>query len=550
MPDRREFLKHSAGALATAALAARASAERAGVRFERPAAVLDAWDYVEVVVRVQRPDAPNPFVDAEVRGTLTGPRGRTLNVDGFCDSEDGTVHRIRFMPTAPGRHRYTVTYRDRAGVAAATGAFTARRGRRRGGVRVDPAYPWHFVWAATGERYFYNGTTAYWLAGNDDARIQAALDRLARLRVNRVRAALSGRVRDGRAWHEEVFASPRFRFVLDPWPAARPDDVENPGYDITRFHLPFWRRYEGMVRHARGLDMVVSIIFYVDGARPGVYPFPRTGPVTPDEERFYRYAAARFAAFSNVMWDVTNEWHLFRNEPWVRHMGAYLRSRDPYGHLISVHGHGEFPFRSDPWADYALHQSWDEHGGHAFMLQKRRQQADTGRPMPQVNEEYGYEDHYPPWGGGKLPPARSPDNRRRLAWGMVMAGGYQTTGERATPAGGWINGYGDDTMTMLVGYGHMRAFFESFPWWRCNPRNELTDSGAMCLAEPGRTYALYLPEGRPAALQMAAGRYRVREYDPAAGTWRRQPNADGAAGPWRAEGTSGGADRAYLLERR
>jgi hypothetical protein len=63
--------------------------------------------------------------------------------------------------------------------------------------------------------------------------------------------------------------------------------------------------------------------------------------------------------------------------------------------------------------------------------------------MPQVNREYGYEDHYPgKWGGGLKPPARSADNRRRLAWGMSMAGGYQTTGERADrgTAGGRIRG--------------------------------------------------------------------------------------------------------------
>ena len=120
-----------------------------------------------------------------------------------------------------------------------------------------------------------------------------------------------------------------------------------------------------------------------------------------------------------------NEYHLFRDEDWVNKMGTLIRHWDPYDHLASVHGHGKFPFRTSAWADFAMHQQWDEGGGYAFIRACRDQQAKTGRIMPQVNEEYGYEDHYPQWGGNRKWPARTADNRRRLAWSMVMAGGYR-----------------------------------------------------------------------------------------------------------------------------
>ncbi|MCC6446617.1 MAG: hypothetical protein IT210_24580 [Armatimonadetes bacterium] len=76
---------------------------------------------------------------------------------------------------------------------------------------------------------------------------------------------------------------------------------------------------------------------------------------------------------------------------------------------------------------------------------------------------------YPHWGGDPTClPARSADNRRRLAWGMAMAGGYQTTGERTDrgteTGGGWINGRGDKTMVMLDGYAHMVGFFTRLEW--------------------------------------------------------------------------------------
>src|SRR3712207_7939065 len=52
--------------------------------------------------------------------------------------------------------------------------------------------------------------------------------------------------------------------------------------------------------------------------------------------------------------------------------------------------------------------------GYEQMLRRRQMQAATGRPIPQINEEYGYEDHYPvKRGGNRRLPARSADSRDR-----------------------------------------------------------------------------------------------------------------------------------------
>jgi hypothetical protein len=166
------------------------------------------------------------------------------------------------------------------------------------------------------------------------------------------------------------------------------------------------------------------------------------------------------------------------------------------------------------------------------MLKRREAQAATGRPMPQVNEEYGYEDHYPvKWGGNRRPPARSADNRRRLAWEIAMAGCYQTTGERANhgdghpPAtpGGWINGGFDPSMHMLEGYAHMVDFFMSFEYWKLEPAsNALPQPGRdapRVLGEQGRRYVVYLPQGGAAELVLSQGTYHSRWYNPRSGEW-------------------------------
>src|ERR1035437_2978643 len=97
--------------------------------------------------------------------------GQQVAVDGFCDSADGSVFRVRFMPWAPGDYRYSVSYRQTGFEKTQSGTFRATDGRRRGPIRVDPRYPWHFIWEGTGEHYFFNGTTAFWLMGFREDRV-------------------------------------------------------------------------------------------------------------------------------------------------------------------------------------------------------------------------------------------------------------------------------------------------------------------------------------------------------------------------------------------
>lgn len=499
----------------------------AALRIEPPAATVDVHDFAEAVLRLDRPDAANCFADVTLRGEFTLAGARPVAVDGFCDAADGSVFRIRFMPVRPGDYTYALQFRQREYSQSFTGVFRAKASARRGLIQVDPQSPWHFLWTGTGEHYFYNGTTAYFLAGLSGDKMHAALDRLASLKTNRVRAALSARVADSRVWFEGVMPSEDFTFLLSPWICARPASVDDPGIDPTRFNVEYWHHWENLLRYARERDIAVSVIFYLDGYRPGVDPFGKTGMGNAAEQMYYRYASARLGAFSNVMWDLSNEYRLFRNDAWAEKMGAFLRSVDPYHHLMSVHGHGDFRFYNAAWADFAMFQMWDESGGHATFLRLRHEEQRAGRPMPLVNEEYGYEDTYPAgWGGSKGPPSRSAETRRRLAWGMYMAGAYQTTGERAGMEGGWVNGWGDRSMTMLQGYSHIVEFFSRFPWWQAEPHDELASAGAWCLAKPGEIYAAYLPEGGGLQLKLEPGVYRVRRFNPRSGEWKELPPTD------------------------
>ena len=116
-----------------------------------------------------------------------------------------------------------------------------------------------------------------------------------------------------------------------------------------------------------------------------------------------------------------------------------------------------------------------------------------------------------------------------------MAGCYQTTGETANrgvgfppdTGGGWVNGRGNATMTMLIGYAHLVDFFKSFEWWRTVPRNDLVRGSAFCLAETGKVYVVYLPRAASVTLTLEPGNYHARWFNPRAGQWSDAPRASG-----------------------
>jgi hypothetical protein len=203
------------------------------------------------------------------------------------------------------------------------------------------------------------------------------------------------------------------------------------------------------------------------------------------------------------------------------------------------------------------------------MLEEREIQKKTGRIIPQANEEYGYEDHYPHW--APAPPGNSAETLRQAAWEIAMAGAYGTAGESARrgtniwpdTGGGWINGRGDDTMIMLKGYGHMVDFFTSFEWWKTEPHDELVSGGAYCLAKPGEVYAVYLPV-RPlcgnrehfgyedacgdVTIRLEPGTYDARWFNAFTGEVLALPPVQGSA--WTLPRPPGWLDWALLLQRR
>ena len=526
----------------------RLTATPAGVTFSQSAQQVDRYGFVEITAAVASPDAQNPFIDAALTGTLETTDGaHKWNVEGFADSTDGATFRIRFMPPLAGDYKYSVTYKQGGFEKSSSGSFHAVEEHRRGLLRVDPQYPWHFVWEGTGEHFFFNGTTAYWLVGwRDDHVIQYSIDRLARLKVNRMRVTIAGR-EALTFFGEPVMIDKNWTCMIAAWPSPHPDDPWHPDFDYSRFNVEYWQKFDRMLRFAREKDMNISLVLDMNDSKV----HPEAGG--EDEHRFVRYAIDRFGAFSNITWDMGDDLDSYRDEKWTHDTGTMIEHLDPWKHLETSHParSNDHQDRTSSWFSFTSYQEWSRKQ-HELMLASRKLQEQTGRIIPQTNEEYGYEDHYPHWAA---PGSDSADALRRTAWDIAMAGAYGTAGETVRrgvnigpdSGGGWMAARGDDTMTMFLGYGHMVDFFTGFEWWKTNPHDELVNNGNDCVADPGHTYAVYLPHGGNVTVQLGPGRYKAYWFSAISGQKIDLPDAEGSS--WASPDAPDKNDWALLLER-
>jgi hypothetical protein len=380
----------------------------------------------------------------------------------------------------------------------------------------------------------------------DDSVIQRSIERLHSLKINRMRVTVAGRTNV--FYGEPVMTGSNWTVYITPWPAQEAADIFHPGFDYTRFDIPYWQKFDRALRFARDRDMVVSLVLDMNDSR--VHPVA----ASEDEYRFLRYVVARFGTFSNVTWDLGDDLDLYRSDGWTRQTGTLIRDLDPYHHLATSHPvNNRHQDRTFDWFDFTSFQEWTRNQ-HAFMLGQRKQQQELGRIIPQTNEEYGYEDHYPLWSQG--PGSESADTLRRTAWDIVMAGGYQTTGETARrgtnvwpdTGGGWMNGRGDDNMTMLQGYAHMVDFFTGFEWWKTEPHDELVNKGNYCLSKPGEIYAVYLPHGGTATVRLSDGSFRGAWFNSLTGEQTALPPIQGPV--WTSPAVPTDHDWALLLEKK
>jgi hypothetical protein len=451
-------------------------------------ATVQKWAVHEVRLETAR-DHDNPYLQAAVTATFTGPGGVTRTVDGFWDG--GRTFVVRFAPTAEG----TWTYRTRsadAGLDGRTGALrvTPPPPGRHGFVRRDAEHPYAWVYD-DGTRYFMLGTTYYQLVSTALAgdRWRTSVDSVAAYGVTKVRLRVN----------QKQCEKPG----INPNPCSSPYGAG--GADHDQLNVAHFRAADRVIAHMDARGVVADLM-----------PFDSSDPfygTDAQDERYLRYVLARYGAYPNVIWCLTNEYMAARVKSvdfWNR-MGMLVRAADPffargaYLRPLSIHCCGsntggdsrKFFFYDQPWPVHVILQESRRLPGDVM---QQSIVANLGHRMPVVDDEFGYMgDALGAWGRQGYDPAE----HRRALWAIYAAGGSASTGDKFEYADG--RPYHSGFWHSRPEYGDLKRLADFFTtkgvaYWRMTSHDALARGARVyVLAEPGRR----VERPHPAALHHA-----------------------------------------------
>lgn len=468
--------------------------------------------------------AKNPYRELGMTAEFAGPGGATRTVSGFWAG--GATFVVRFTPTAEGEWTYRTKSAD-AGLNGRTGKLRCATPAKasRGFLRRDDAHPHHFV-RDDGSHPLLFGTTYYDLLANlrGDGTWEKAVDGAAGYGINKVRfkACVCG----GKS-HGAAFAA------TSPY-----------GTTHDELNLDHFAALDEAVKYMADKGVIVNLILLWNDDRNFGTP--------EQDERYLRYLIARYAAYPNVIFCLSNEWEYTKHPLayWNR-MGKIARAEDPWAadgkrvRALSIHQRTRigWQFADQDWPGHVVVQYGVRNPGGAGVSPKevpRYAHGDQwgyeavrfnwGCGKPVINDEYSYAgDPNDPSalradGGGKKGDPMTRAKHRQVMWGTYLAGGYGSTGDKSKHGASSDQPYFTANWYDIDEYGDIKRLVEFFTaagvqFWRLSPDHDRSSAAnrVYVLGEPGRCYVVYATDGGKATVQLDDGKYRGVRFNPRTG---------------------------------
>ena len=417
----------------------------------------------------------------------------------------------------------------------------------------------------------YKGRPVLLLGGSDDdnlfqwpaKRLTAQLDTLVACGGNYVRNTMASReIKPG---HNDLWP---YRIV------KRTDDLLINVYDLDQWNEEYWRRFSRMLEETAARDIIVEVELWErhDCYRTRDQAGWLRHPFNPDNNVNY---TAEESGLPTGEWTTDPGHPLFATVPRLDNNTVVLRYQEAfidkvlsytlrYDHILynmnneskEHHSFGEY------WADYILTRArtagkrielTDMQDAHDVtdasvmrvmdsdvytfvdILQNNFQKQKThwqrierirnhlrSRPRPITNIKIYGSDNAPPrkefWGETR-------DAIERF-WRSIF-GGCSSARFHRPDWGVGLHGIAQANVKS------MRMLTDAMNVFACEPRNDLLDdrspNEAYCLAETGRQYAAYFPDGGEVTLDVSAtkGSLRVRWLDISRSAWQEQQTVDG-----------------------
>ncbi|MEQ9442551.1 MAG: DUF5060 domain-containing protein [Cyclobacteriaceae bacterium] len=483
-------------------------------------------------------EAGNPYYDISFDITFTRPDGSEVLAEGFFDG--GNAFKARAYCDTPGVWEWTSSSNN-PGLDGKSGTFEVLRSELKGKLRQHPEDPYQFAYD-NGAWFLHIGDTGYRFVVASEPHWQEYIDQAAEMGATKVRT-----------W-----------FAMD---RGKVDALfTSNGRDLSLF---YWKEIERRILYTlhHHPDLVLQLIPYAeDTDRIRAY---RAGDEAA--QLIARYAQARWSAFPNVQWTITNDRKIVQQDTLTGRqvhyddidvMGEDMATREPWGTLLTNHQSrfNGYDHVEEPWSDFISLEDLDQVGG-TLILEYRGK-----REQPIVLDEDRYEMY------------RYPMHRRyyfrRFMWVSLLSGGHATYGGLKTylPYGGQnysgpessvavgaepyagldqgVSGYFDANRKGMLHQGahdfrHIHTFFEHTGLTLVNmqPDDALVgdDPYQWKCAHNDDTYIIYLanPSGTApgtdypnttapdVALTLPRGNFSVTWFDPDTGGWFRDNDIEG-----------------------
>jgi hypothetical protein len=258
--------------------------------------------------------------------------------------------------------------------------------------------------------------------------------------------------------------------------------------------------------------------------------------LNPIRQLYYRELCARFSHHLALIWNLGEENNT--PDPDRKEIARYIRSLDVYQHPITVHTHNNRTpgFYAGVLGDgffeaTSIQSAMSRYHGDAIEMRKRT--AAAGRKWAIFGDEQAPASH------GVLPDESDPDHdvpRTQALWGNLMGGGSGVE---------WYFGAAFPHMDINCEDWRSRErlwdqtryalefFHRHLRFWEMEPADERASGvkEAYVLAKGEELFAVYLPAGGNASLQLGPGNYTIQWYNPRAGGALQQGTVRRVQGP-------------------
>jgi len=355
---------------------------------------VERWCVFEVMVPGYSDN--NPFVDYDIKGVFQG-KNEQVEVDGFYDG-DG-LYKMRFMPSFVGEYSFKIygSFSDQT----FAGKFTVTPASQNNHGPVRVAYTYHFAYE-DGTPYYPVGTTCYAWTHQKPELQEKTLETLKNSAFNKIRFC--------------IFPKHYVYNQHEPLTYPYQGTPDNKNLDFQRFNQEHFRLIERRIQDLMDLGIEADLIV--------MHPYDRWGfsqMSAEEDDLYWKYVIARFAAYRNVWWSLANEYDVMHSKTlkdWERY-AEIICAKDPYNHMRSIHNCFSLYDFTRPWITHCSIQRID--------LYKTAESVSEWRERykkPVIVDEMCYEGNIE-YGWGNI----SGQELVRRFWEATCRGGYATHGE-------------------------------------------------------------------------------------------------------------------------